>query len=1254
MSGSRLKRMLGFALGLFGVLLLLGIAALSLLLYHPDAPRWVLQQVRAHTDLELEVERHQGMLAGPLSLDGIQLKGGFGQLDIGQLAVDWRPGALWRGELHVLSLAVSDIHLSLAPASSKEAEPSGDGFKAIELPLGLRIDRLALQGLQVERPQQASQRVESLQLEAWSEGDRLQVRQLSLVMPELEMQAEGQLGYASPWPAQLKLAWRYEHPEWPPLSGEGTIDGDLKRLLVEQHLSGAVSGDLQAALNDLTDRLNWEASAQLQPNELGDWLIDFPLRAGGELRSRGDLQRIGLEADLDLVSSELGEAALSLKGEFADGRLSAERLRLETPAGGRLDLSGFYAPDDEVGRFDTELTWQDLRWPLQGPEPQLSSESGRLTLTGKPSDYRYQLSGLLQLPDQPMARIESAGGGDLQGLRLESWRAKLEPGLLHGQGEVSWRPAPAWRLAIEGEAIDPSLWVAELPGSLALSGGTSGQMTQSGIAAEFQLERLQGRVRDYPVTVRGVASLADGRLGLGELQLTSGSNRIDLSGEIGRSLALAWRIQAPQLEGFWPGLGGELAGNGRLQGSLQAPRLQASLRGTAVSYSELQADDLKLDADISLAGDQPLSLDLTAGGISSPAGSWQRLDLDLSGSLPTHRLTLQLEAEKTARLALGIEAGWSQQERWQGRVDDLSMKFPDQPEWKLAGAADFELGAERQSLQRLCLRSGEAALCTQLEHAASADWQARLDAEAFPLVSLRPWLPEGWKIDGLGQGKAYLQRRRDGSLQGDWRVTLSETRADFNLTPDTEPVQISGAELVGGIDGEGARTRLGLTLVDLGELGGEVSLPGYRPFDLDPAQQPLQGKLQFSLRDLSRLSQLSPRLLNPRGDVRGDFRLDGTLSQPRLIGSADLAQGALDIPELGLELREIALSLSAPSLERLALSGGLRSGKGQLKLQGELALDAEAGFPGRIALSGEKLTVANLPEAEIEVTPSLTLERNLEGSRLQGRIEIPYARLRPRKLPTSAVKVSSDLVLVGKDRTEQRQFDPRLSTELQLVMGDRVSFDGFGLRGKLSGRLIVIDEPKRPVIGRGRIGITEGTYRAYGQDLSIERGFALFADTPVDNPGLDVRAVRELEEVTAGVQVSGTLKKPKIDLFSTPSMSEGDVLSYLITGRPQGEGGGQGLGVAAAIRASGAGMVAEEIGRQFGLDELRFDAGSALEEASVVAGTYLSPRLYIQYINELASRETKVRLRYDINRRLQLEAETGRTQAGDLYYTFDR
>jgi translocation and assembly module TamB len=445
-----------------------------------------------------------------------------------------------------------------------------------------------------------------------------------------------------------------------------------------------------------------------------------------------------------------------------------------------------------------------------------------------------------------------------------------------------------------------------------------------------------------------------------------------------------------------------------------------------------------------------------------------------------------------------------------------------------------------------------------------------------------------------------------------------------------------------------------LPLVGLGEIAGTGDLPGLTLDRDDWSQQPLTGRLRLDVGDLSRISLLSPKLQNAKGRIDGDIGLQGSLGSPKVSGGVDLVDASLDIPELGLELRQLGMQVKALSQSELGLTGGLSSGEGKLTLDGKIELNGEAGFPLQLNLKGSDFTVANIPEAEVHVSPNMHFERNGKSAKLKGEVFIPFARIRPRALPESAVSNSDDLVVVSADDPEPEAEEVPLSAEVRIIFGDRVSFDGFGLRGKLTGRLLVIDEPKRPVIGRGRIGILEGTYRAYGQDLQIERGYALFVDSPVDNPGLDVRAIREVEDVIAGIRVSGTLKKPNIDLFSSPVMSESDALTYLITGRAPGEGGGQSVGVMAALSASGAGAAAEEVARQFGLDELRVDAGSSLEEASVVAGTYLSPKLYLQYINELASRETKIRIRYDINKRLQLEAETGKSQAGDLFYTFDR
>ncbi len=1248
-----MKRLAWFALaGILLLIILLG-GALGLLLYHPSGPQWALSLVRSLTPMTIEAAAIEGRLAGPLAIQGLRLEDDRFALQIDALSLDWRPSALLAGELHLLSLSLEGGRLSLPAAETPASTPAAGGFERVALPLALRLDQVRLAGLTVERQGADPLLVEQLSLVARSRQQTLELQQISLAMPQLSVNARGQLGLSTALPMELGLEWRYTPPQRTALEGAGEVSGDLRRLQLSQALKGALEGELEATLSELTGTVGWDAGLRLRQSDLRGWLDDFPLQLSGEVKSRGTLERVGVEAELDLAQPDYGKAAVSLRGDYAGGRFHAERLHVETASGSRLDGSGDYVLDDALGRFDGELAWQALQWPLQG-EPQVRSQQGHLKFTGRPEAYDIVLAADLQLPGQPKAKLDATGHGDLQGIKLERLMADFTPGRLQGQGEIAWRPLVDWRLQLKGEGIDPSLWAADFPGSLRLELGTTGRVDEAGIAAEVRIDQMQGQLRGYPFEALGRAALAGEVLTLEGLRVNSGPNRIEVNGTLAEQLALQWRIAAPELQGLWPGLQGSLSGEGRVDGARLTPHVQASVSGEGLTYERYRAQRLQLAADLSLADGKAFELDLRGADLQLDRFSWEGLDLQASGTLPAHHLTLALVGESAPQVSLEADAGWTQESLWQGRLADLELALPGRPQWRLVDATGFTLGAGRQSLDDFCLANGEARLCGSFTHTPAAGWHAGLEAQRFPLAAFSPWLPEGLRLEGLGELRAQLAMNAEGHPQGQAQLQLPDGRIGFDLENEAERLDFTGGTATARVDSSGAQVEIDLPLAGLGEMAAELSLPGFDPLALEPAEQTLQGRMKLNLRDLSRLSLIMPRLQNPRGVISGDFTLAGSLAQPQLVGSAALQGGALDIPELGLELREIALQMTAPRLDRLALQGGLKSGNGRLQLEGQIDLDAEAGFPARLQLTGKELKVANLPVAEMEVTPELTFERDREGSRLKGRIEIPYARLRPRKLPSTAVSATPDLVVVGADEPERRAFDPRLSAQLRVVMGDRVSFDGFGLRGQLTGSLLVIDEPKRPVIGRGRIGIANGTYQAYGQDLSIERGFALFADSPVDNPGLDVRAVREIDEVTAGVRVSGTLKSPKIDLFSSPTMGESDILSYLLTGRPAGEGGGGGVGIAAALKASGAGTVAEELGRQFGLEELRFDAGNGLEEASVVAGTYLSPRLYIQYINELASRETKLRLRYDINRRLQLEAETGKTQAGDLYYTFDR
>ena len=106
-------------------------------------------------------------------------------------------------------------------------------------------------------------------------------------------------------------------------------------------------------------------------------------------------------------------------------------------------------------------------------------------------------------------------------------------------------------------------------------------------------------------------------------------------------------------------------------------------------------------------------------------------------------------------------------------------------------------------------------------------------------------------------------------------------------------------------------------------------------------------------------------------------------------------------------------------------------------------------------------------------------------------------------------------------------------------------------------------------------------------------------------------------------------------------MMQGDVLGYIILGRPLGSAsvseGTRVANAAASLGLKGGNLLANKIGQRFGLSEVRIDAEGPLEEAALVAGKYLSPRLYVSYGVGLFEPINMSRMRYPLSNRWTLQ-----------------
>lgn len=252
-----------------------------------------------------------------------------------------------------------------------------------------------------------------------------------------------------------------------------------------------------------------------------------------------------------------------------------------------------------------------------------------------------------------------------------------------------------------------------------------------------------------------------------------------------------------------------------------------------------------------------------------------------------------------------------------------------------------------------------------------------------------------------------------------------------------------------------------------------------------------------------------------------------------------------------------------------------------------------------------------------------------------------------------------------------------------------------GLRSRLEGglRLVMLEgvggsgqrRSGRRLSATGTIQTVSGTYRAYGQDLSIERGVVNFQG-PLDNPGLNVRAVRKGVAVEAGVEVTGTAQRPKVSLVSEPAVPDSEKLSWMILGRGSGSADRDStllLTAAAAIFGDEDESTTRKIAKSIGIDDLSLSTGSLtaadsravgskvaiapgadasanvigsddplLSQRIVSLGKRFSDRVYLSFDQSVTTAASILKLNYQYSRKLSFIARAGADNAVDVLYQF--
>ncbi|MFC2972423.1 translocation/assembly module TamB domain-containing protein [Azotobacter bryophylli] len=1216
---------------LFALLLALFLAVAGLLGTEAGS-RWLLGRIAG-----LQVEGFAGRLGGSWQAERLLWEQGERRAELSAVQFAWRPSCLLGMTLCVDRLASGQIVLQFPPGG----QPATTGplrLPQLKLPLRLRLGEVQVGRLLLNGTEQ----LQSLQAAANWTGEGIAIESLELRRQGLALSLTGSLQPAADWPlaarGELALAAPGGQPWRIALQVDGALQGTLN---LQADSSGFFPGRLEGSVEPLAERLPARFRLTADGFKPIAGLPDTLRLDRLELVAAGDLQD-GYEVQgTASLPAEGGAMPLALLGRLTKQDAELSRLELDAGNGQRVALDAKLDWREGLAA-EARLDWQDFPWLRLYPglaEPPVALRRLGAELSYRDGNYLGNFAADLHGPAGPFS-LSSPLSGDLRQVHLPQLQLVAGQGKAEGQLSLNFAEGLAWNASLQLSDLNPAYWRSELVGNLDGPLRSRGEFRAGRLELEATVE-LAGRLRGQPARLQTEAKGAGQVWDLSRLDLRLGDNRIQGSGRLDRGLKGQLVLAMPRLGQLWPGLRGRIDGALDLAGSLQAPEGGLALEARQLAMGERSLDGLTLAA--TLDGAQRGRLELNGSGIRLGATQLgnlkavgqgdrreQRLDLGLSG--PDLQLALGLDG----RLEQGA-SGWS----WRGRLGSGSVQSGGQ-DWRLQQPASLERLADGSlNLGAHCWRSAAASLCAEDRQRLLPEPHLNIRLRDFPLDNLAAFWPQDFAWQGRLNGDLQLELPKAGPRgrifldagngvlrirdQGQWRdFPYRQLHLESLLQPE----------------------RVDSRLAFAGERLGELNLRAQ--IDPRPQDPPLSG--EFSLRgfDLAVIRPFAGPVEELQGQVNGNGTLRGSLRKPQINGRIELRDGL--IAGTRLPMRFEALQLQALIAgESLQLDGDWRSGeKGRGELDG--TLDWRQAPDLNLGIRGNRLPVSVEPYAALEVDPDLRLRLVGKQLALSGKLQVPRGRIRIRELPPSSVKVSEDAVVAGREPEAAQPLTMLMDVNVE-VGRDKLSFEGFGLNAELAGQLHVGNNMDT----RGELDLKNGRYRAYGQRLDIRRARLLFVGA-IDQPYLDVEAIRKVEDVTAGLRVGGSALQPQVEIFSEPAMSQEQALSYLILGRAPGANNADSNTLAQAalsLGLAGSSPLTGSLAERLGIKEFELGTKGSGTQTSVVASGKISERLSLVYGMGVFDSLSSVALRYQLSRRLYIEAASGVASSLDVFYKRD-
>ena len=1042
----------------------------------------------------------------------------------------------------------------------------------------------------------------------------------------------------------------HTHIDWTPegqpaWSAEADAHGDLDRLAISGHTSAPYHSQFTGDALDLTSRWHWVAATDIHDLDITRWGGSKVLGLlSGHLTGGGDQDGFSARGPVDSSGLKVGVFDAVFEGAYADRTLWGRHMELtHRVSGAHVVAAGAIAVVSNGPQMDLHGTWRDFRWPLSGKSIPFHSSTGEFTVNGT-WPFAVHAEGTAAVRSLPAMPMHIDGSLARDSFTFESASIDLYGGHADVSGLVSWAPQERWSITGRLTDVNPEEVRTDLPGRLSFDVETSGEGFDGRGDFALGIHNVSGRLR-------GVAASGDAHIArtgatwrFDQVHLQLGTASLTVDGHINDVMDLHFALATRDLSLLAPDSEGQLEASGSLRGSVQSPIIIARGRGKAIRHAGVGIDSFETNIDFNPAAQHESRIEAQVHNLEYAQRRLDVLNLHFSGTPANYAAHADFKA---LGLSASLQAsGPFAAGTWNGMLTGVSLQGTEALRLQLEKPVPLSWSASAMHLEPVCLVGRPASLCGD-GFWSPAEWKTNFAAKELPLATLTAGMTQaveyGGRINVSGQVRGAPQQ----PTQGNVRADLSDAQLTHRLASGRRDVTRIGSGVIAVTASPSAlEAQIGLEAGDVGTISGALHAARTGPVWME---YPLRGQLHAHTDQLGLITLYVPDIDRAAGHLDAEVTATGTLGTPLINGDLKITAGEIDYYAVNLGLRQLAFDARL-SDNGVDFNGYTRIGSGTARARGRLEWHNSLPY-GSVHVEGSNLRVMDVPEAQIDASPALDFAINGRRIEATGAVAVPYAKIAPADL-TGAVRASSDEVVLGETQTDPaRRFE--VLSNITLNLTDKVSIDTNGLSGRLTGSMTVRSGYEPITRATGELAIEQGKYIAYARKLDIQKGRLIFSGGPIENPGIDIRAVKVFSDVTAGVNVRGTLLQPRISFFSDPSLTQSQIASLILSGGSLESAQNRQTGAGYEALAQGGAILAQQLGSRVGIEDVSLES-DLTNQTSLVLGRYLSPRLYVSYGVALTEQLNVLKLRYSLGDRWTIKTEVGQARGADLVYTIQR